>query len=70
MMTTWWSLPTSKNKLQKNRPAADVAGRFFSTPGFASAVTVIARKTKGRNPSTRLGGVLFVANATKSEGGP
>lgn len=46
MMTTWWSLPTSKNNLQKTDRLTLPVG-FFSTPGFASAVTFIARKTKG-----------------------
>ena len=67
-----WSLSptTSKNKLQKTDRLTLPVGFFSIPPDFAFAVSVIARKTKGRNPSARLGVVLFVANTTKSEGGP
>ena len=32
MMTTWWSLPTSKNKLQKTDRRLMLPVGFFSTP--------------------------------------
>lgn len=68
MMTTWSLSPTiSKNKLQKTDRLMLPVGFFSISPGFAFAV--ICSEYEGAEPNeTR--GVLFVANATKSEGNP